>query len=497
MQTDERRWILTLGLVTGTFLGALESTVVGTVMPTVVAQLGGLDLYSWVFSAYLLSSTVTVPVWGRLSDIYGRKKIYVTGIALFLAGSALSGQSSSMGELIGFRALQGLGTGAIIPVAVSIVGDIYTTEERARMQGLFSAVWAVASIVGPLAGGFITDHLSWRWVFYVNIPFGIASGAVIALSLAENPNGPYRVRIDYAGGATLAAAIALLLLALLGTGAGWPGWQVAAMFGGSMLLLPAFFWIEGRAPEPMIPSYLFANSMFRAAAINGFLAGVVLFGSISFMPLFVHAAMRASAIEAGSVLTPLLLGWVVAAIPGSRLILTRGYRTLVVTGMGLVVAGFAWLVTMTEGVSRAALLLDMFCIGTGMGLVMPVLLIGVQNAVPRAILGVATATTQFFRSIGGAVGVAIMGAVLSNRLASKLADSGRPDLIHAASRMLEPYPTPADPASSLPHATVDVDLFRSALEQSLHSVFVLCLIVALLALFSAFMVPKSQHNTGV
>jgi EmrB/QacA subfamily drug resistance transporter len=441
VQTSKRRRIVTLGLITGTFLGALESTVVGTVMPTVVAQLGGLDLYSWVFSAFLLTSTVTVPVWGRLSDIYGRKKFYIIGIVVFLAGSALSGQSGTMRELIACRALQGLGAGAIIPVAVTIVGDIYTAEERARMQGFFSAVWALASVVGPLAGGFITDHLSWRWVFYVNVPFGIASGAVIALALTEISNGPRRIRIDYAGAVSMAAAISLLLLGLLGASAGWSRWQVVALFCGSALLLLSFLCIESRVSEPMIPAGLFSNSMYRAASVTGFLAGMILFGSISFMPLFVHAVLRASAVEAGSVLTPMLLGWVVAAIPGSRLILRGGYRNLVLTGMGFVIAGFAWLVSMTGDVSRAALLLDMLCIGTGMGLIMPVLLIGVQNEVPRDSLGVATATTQFFRSIGGAVGVSAMGAVLSSRLASSLVESGRPDLVHAASRMVESYRT--------------------------------------------------------
>jgi len=253
-----QRRLVTIGVMTGMFLGALEATVVGTAMPTVVARLGGIEIYSWVFSIYLLTSTVTMPVWGKLSDLYGRRRFYLIGVGLFMLGSALSGQSNSMQELIGYRAIQGLGAGALVPLGLTIIGDIYSLTERARMQGLFSGVWGLASMIGPLVGGLITDHISWRWVFYINVPFGLAAVVFIGLTLKEPPI-ERQVRIDAKGVATFAAAITLFLLGLMegGRSYGWTSPTILGLFAASGLCFWLFISSEGKAPEPIIPLALF------------------------------------------------------------------------------------------------------------------------------------------------------------------------------------------------------------------------------------------------
>jgi EmrB/QacA subfamily drug resistance transporter len=279
--TPSQQKTVTLGVMLGLFLGALESTVVGTAMPTVIASLGGLHIYSWVFSAYILTSTVTVPLWGRLSDLYGRKRFILLGIAIFLIGSALSGAATSMGQLVLFRALQGLGAGALLPLGMTIIGEIYSLEKRARMQGLFSGVWGLASIIGPLIGGFITDHLSWRWVFYINIPFGIAAALLIGLALVEPRDHRKSVSIDYAGAITLTLLVTLLLVTL-----GQQDWGTPlklGLLGVCALLVLVFLAVERRASEPIVPLSLFRHRIFSVSSANGFFVGMAMFGSLSFI----------------------------------------------------------------------------------------------------------------------------------------------------------------------------------------------------------------------
>src|SRR5215212_951565 len=300
--SGRRRWAVTAGVMTGMFLAALEATVVGTAMPTVISSLGGLNQYSWVFSAYLITSTVTVPVWGKLSDLYGRRLFYQIGIAVFLLGSILSGISTSMTQLIAFRALQGLGAGALVPLGMTIIGDVYTLEERAKMQAVFSGVWGLSSVVGPVVGGFITDQLSWRWVFYINVPFGLAAAAIMQLALKE-PRRRERPAIDYAGAALLMAAITLLMLALVEGGATLSTLLSArnvALTASALVLGVLFIWVERRAADPVVPLNLFRNRVVAVAVGAGFLAGVAMFGAISFVPLFAQGALGSTATEAGS-----------------------------------------------------------------------------------------------------------------------------------------------------------------------------------------------------
>jgi EmrB/QacA subfamily drug resistance transporter len=400
------------------FLGAMESTVVATAMPTVVAALGGMEIYSWVFSGFLLTSTVTMPLWGRLSDLFGRRAVYTVGMGVFLVGSALSGLAQDMGQLIGFRMVQGLGAGSLITLGMTIVGDLYGLEERARKQGYISGVWGVASLVGPLLGGVLTDHVSWRWVFYVNIPFGALAMALIATGLAGERAPTRRPVIDYAGLGLFAGGITALLLGVVEAGrpGPWTRPGVLWLLAVAALALTLFVAVERRAREPIVPLGLFGNRVVLAALTTGFLSGMAMFGAISFVPLFMQAALGRSAMLAGFVLTPFVLGWVAMSIVSARLVLRLGYRIPVVSGMLCLTAAFLFFATWAEDLAPALAMAHVVVAGVGMGLVFVPMLIAVQSAVPRHELGLATSVTQFFRTIGGACGLSVMGAVMAQRL---------------------------------------------------------------------------------
>jgi EmrB/QacA subfamily drug resistance transporter len=475
-----RMWV-TAGVMLGMFLAALEATVVSTAMPTVIASLGGIERYSWVFSVYMLTSTVTVPVWGKLSDLYGRRRLFQIGIAIFLVGSILSGLAGSMAELIAWRALQGLGAGALIPLALTIVGEIFTLEERARMQGVFSGVWGLASIIGPLAGGYITDNLSWRWVFYINIPFGLLSAAIIGWMLVE-PRRAERPSIDYAGAVTLTASMTLLLFGLVEGGNLW-GYLSAptiAIFAASAALLALFFVAELRAVEPIVPLELFKDVTFSSTTLCGFFVGTAMFGTISYIPLFIQGVTGASATTAGSALTPLMLAWVTMSVIGGRLLHRVGVRPLVVTGVSILVVGFFALTFFGRGASLVLLMADMALIGVGMGLVMLTILIAVQAVVPKHRLGVATSLSMFARSIGGAIGVAVMGAVLSMSLASRIEGLG---VAVDPNQLLDPHARDVLAPETLA-------ALQTALAESLRGAFWIGTVVAVLALISAFWLPR-------
>src|SRR3989442_1223853 len=339
---DARKRRALYGVMLSVFLAAMESTVVATAMPTVVASLGGVHIYSWVFSGFLLTSTVTMPLWGRVSDLFGRRPVYLGGLGIFLLGSALSGASQDMVQLIGFRMLQGLGAGSLMTLGMTMIGELFGLEQRARMQGYVSGMWGVASLLGPLLGGLLTDLGSWRWVFYVNLPFG---------------------------------AVAFRL---------------------------------------------FRHRMVLAAGVNGFLSGMAMFGAISFVPLFLQHVSGMSATAAGVVLMPFVLGWVAMSIVSARLVLRVGYRALAVAGMTCLAVAFLLLTRWAPGLTQTVAMRDALLGGIGMGLTFVPMLLSVQGAVARADLGAATSLTQFLRTIGGAVGLSVMGAAMVRRLASGL-----------------------------------------------------------------------------
>lgn len=420
--TRQAKGIIIVALMLGMSLAAVDTTIVGTALPSIVGKLGGFSLYSWVFSAYLLTSTVTVPIYGKLADLYGRKILFLGGTALFMLGSVTSGLAQSMGQLIIFRALQGLGAGAVLPMVLTIIGDIFDLSERAQVQGFFSGVWGVASVVGPAIGGLIVDHFSWRWVFYINVPFGLLSGLLILIGFKEQV-ARSRPALDYAGTLVLSGAIIALLFALLQGGSSW-AWlsmQSISLFAIFLLLLASFLWLERRASEPILPLSLFRNRIISVANIGGLILGVTLFGVTTYVPLFVQGVKGGSATDAGIALIPLLFSWPVAAMLSGRLVLNWGYRTIAVGGAVLTTVGAALLLFFRQDTGLVVIITAMVLIGTGMGLDSTAFILSVQNAVPWRLRGVATASTQFARTIGGTIGVAFMGTVLNIQLAQRFA----------------------------------------------------------------------------
>jgi EmrB/QacA subfamily drug resistance transporter len=473
----KRILLVTAGIMLSLFLASMESTVVATAMPTIVGQLGGLEHYSWVFSAFMLASTTVVPLYGKLSDLYGRRKLYVFAMALFLSGSVLCGLANSMTRLIFARALQGVGAGGLMPLAFILIGEMFTLEERARMQGFFSGVWGVSSIIGPLLGGFLVDQLSWRWIFYINVVPGLLAAALVALAWRDQQHhGHERPAIDYAGAALLTVSVVMLLLGLMGTGAS--SWM---LIGGAVVLFGLLLWVERRAVDPVLPLPLFRDRLFSTATLHGVLTGWALFGSISFIPLFVQAVMGTSATQAGITITPMLLGWVTASIIGTRLLLTIGYRKLGLIGTATFTVGAFLMSRAGMNTSQPSLMVFVSLMGIGMGLSIPAFLIAVQTSVQRRQLGTATSTLQFSRSIGGTLGVSVMGAALSAHLTSNLLASGLDlDLVR---QLLDP----------LPGAEVVIaEGARAAMADSIHLVFLIAFVAAALAMITVLFTPRTE-----
>jgi EmrB/QacA subfamily drug resistance transporter len=411
------------GLLLGMLLAALDQTIVGTAMPTIFRELGGsIQNYSWVVTAYLLTSTITVPIYGKLSDLWGRKWFFMGGIILFLAGSALSGASQNITQLILFRGIQGLGAGAIMPIAFAIIGDLFTPAERGKWQGLFSGVFGLASIVGPLLGGYITDNISWRWIFYINLPLGAVALVVLFLTLPVFRNAQASRQIDYIGTALLVIGITPLLLgfSLVGTGPGqyaWDSVQIIVSFSIAAVGILAFiFWELFGTKAPVLDLRLFKNSIFTVSILVTIMLGAAMFGSIVYIPLFLQGVTGVSATNSGSLLIPLMAGWVVASIISGQLLSRTGrYHILALVGLALAIGGMFLMSRMDASTGELVVFRNMVILGLGMGTGIALFTIIVQNAFPIQKIGVVTAALTFFRQIASTVGTAVFGSLLTNQ----------------------------------------------------------------------------------
>ena len=498
--TRQARFVVVIALMFGMALAALDTTIVGTALPSIVGKLGGFDLYSWVFSIYLLTSTTTVPIYGKLADLYGRKSIFFIGTAIFLLGSIASGVSQSMEQLIIFRAIQGLGAGAVVPIVLTIIGDIFDLAERARVQGFFSGVWGVSSVVGPAVGGLIVDHFSWGWVFFINIPFGLLSALLLALAFHEKVVRR-KTTLDYAGTLALTGSIVALLFALLQGGSSW-AWlspQSISLFALFVGLLICFLWIEKRAAEPILPLDLFRNRIIAISSFGGLILGVTLFGISTYVPLFVQGAKGGSATDAGIVLTPLLFSWPVASVLSGKLVLTWGYRKIAVIGAVLTTVGSMMMLFFHQDSSIVFVVVSMLLAGTGMGFSSTAFILSVQNAVPWRQRGVATASTQFVRTIGGTIGVALMGTILNAQLAQRFT----PIFAHFAS-VTTRLPANLAPANILLapniHSLIPANFLlqlQIALAQGLFWVYLIVFVLMVVSLVPMFWLPggdPDQHK---
>jgi EmrB/QacA subfamily drug resistance transporter len=473
--SKQRKTIIVIGIMLSLFMASMESTVIATAMPSIVDQLGGLEIYSWAFAAYMLTSTCVVPVFGKLSDIYGRRQIYAIAMVLFLFGSVLCGLAQSMQQLILFRAIQGVGAGGVLPLAFIIIGDLFSFEQRARMQGFFSGVWGVSSIIGPVLGGFLVDQASWHWVFFVNVIPGTVALGLVWVAWQDSLARKEGVSIDYAGAALLMASVVALMLGLSNLGSARGLW----LLGGAVVLLAALIWVERRAADPVLPLPLFRERLFLTGTLQGLFSGWAMFGSLSFVPLFVQSVMGASATEAGTTITPMMLGWVVASIIGGRLLLRIGYRTVALTGMMMLTLG-AFLVSQAGvDATRPEIMVYLTMMGIGMGLSVPSFLIAIQSSVTRNNMGTATSTLQFSRSIGGTLGVGVMGAFLTFGLMSALGGSG--------------VAVDATAIETLDTALIAADpVLRDAMATAIEGVFMLAFVAAALGLIATAFAPAGR-----
>jgi EmrB/QacA subfamily drug resistance transporter len=415
--------IVLAGVMAGMLLFALDQGIVGTALPRIVSELGGLDKLSWVVTAYLLTSTATTPLWGKISDLYGRRLIFQVAIIIFLIGSALSGLSQNMGQLILFRAVQGIGGGGLFAIALSIIGDVIPPRERGRYQGYFGAVFGVSSVAGPLLGGWLTDGPGWRWIFYINIPVGLAALVVTSAAL-KMPVIRRQHSIDYLGAAAIVGAVTCLLLYLdwRGNEYGWTSPGAMVLLGGAVLLAVAFVLIERRAVEPIIPLRLFRNPVFSVGNAFAFLAGIAMFGTIIFLPVYLQAVKGFSPTESGLALLPAIIGIFSTSITSGQLITRTGrYKIFPVIGAAVMAVALFLLSRLGVDTPFWQVAFYEYLFGAGLGFTMQTIVTAVQNSVEYRDMGSATSSTTFFRQMGGAVGAAVFGAVLSSRLAHYIA----------------------------------------------------------------------------
>ena len=477
----------------GILLASLDQTIVSTALPTIVGDLGGAQHLSWIVTAYLLASTVSTPLWGKLGDLYGRKIFFQASIIIFVVASAVAGLSQSMGELIALRAVQGLGGGGLIVGALTILADVLSPRDRGRYQGVFSGLFGLSAVVGPLLGGLFVDHLSWRWVFYINLPLGAVALVIVALALPASRNRVKRT-IDYLGTILLTAGATCLVLftSLGGTTLAWSSPISIGMAVGGVVLLAVFGYVETRVKEPVFPPSLFRNRVFNISNLMGFVSGFAMLGAITFLPLFMQLVKGVEPTVSGLKLLPVMGGMLVSSTVTGRLISRTGrYRIYPVIGSTLVTSSlFLIAARLTPGIGAAELAVYTLMLGAGLGCVMPVLVVSVQNAVEFRDMGAATSGTTFFRSIGGSFGTAILGAILANQLAGKLPSAlGRAQLPPGFSSSTVSPKLVAGLPDAVRHA------FEVAYTDSLRAAFWVAGPVALLSLILSVFLPQLKMRS--
>jgi EmrB/QacA subfamily drug resistance transporter len=506
-ENEMNRKLLITGLIIAMLFAALDGTIVGTAMPRIVGELGGLSLMTWLTTAYMLSSTTVVPIAGKLADLLGRKVVYVTGLLIFIIGSALCGAAQNMTELIWFRGLQGIGGGIMMPMAMIIIGDLFTGKERAKWQGIFGAIYGLSSVIGPQIGGWIVDSLNWRWVFYINLPVGIIATIIIAMGLkGKKTTGP--IKFDIAGMFTMIVGVVSLLLALTfgGSEYPWGSWQIIGLFALAAVSLIAFVIIESKVSEPILPMYLFKNKTFTLLNGIGFFMAVGMFGAIMFVPLFMQGVVGVSASESGTIMTPMMITMIVTSIIGGRIVYKIGVKPQIIMGMVIIAAGFGLLTTMTIDTTKLVATAYMMVIGLGMGFVMPTITLALQESFPKSELGVVTSSSQFFRQIGGTFGMTILGVVMNHHsgqllkselvpvlqklpaetapMVSKFTDMIDKDPQGLYSMLLNP-----EALKQMPKMLLDmiIPIIKDTMVEALHSVFtyglIFVLVGAVLTLF--------------
>ncbi|QVY63112.1 MDR family MFS transporter [Cytobacillus gottheilii] len=472
------------------FMGAIEATIVSTAMPAIVGDLGGFSLYSWVFSAYLLMNAVTVLIYGKLSDLFGRKPILSIGIIIFLIGSILCGFAESMTSLIIFRLIQGFGAGAVMPIATTIVGDIYSKEERAKIQGYLSSVWGISAVMGPAIGGLLVEFVSWRYVFWVNIPLGILAIAGLWFFLHENIEKK-KHQIDYPGAFLLTISITALMVVLVegGTNWAWLSFQAIGLLTVSLACFILFILQENKAAEPMMPLSIWKNRPIFIANMASLTTGVMLIGISSFLPAFVQGVMERSPIVAGFALTSMSIGWPIASAAAGKLLLKIGFRKTSVLGGFFLIGGSILFVTLTPEAGPLWAAAGSFFVGAGMGLTSTSFIVSIQTAVSWQQRGIATASNMFMRNLGNTIGAALLGGILNSRLIDYIQSSGNQELndssLDAANVLLNEEQRNA----LLPDVK---SILQEGLTLSLHSVYMVVLLFAIISFAFILALPKKD-----